>query len=164
MGAILLSVLAIVSGLSIQRIRRERSDAEDARSIAEDERGKAVASKREAEDLMGFMLGDLKDKLVPVGKLDILDAVAKKAMTYYEKQDDAATDDDKRKRALAFYNVGDVLASKGNIDGALDAYRASLRIRETLTAPADVADTAQSHYKVGDTLYYKAKGTDALAE
>ena len=38
-------------------------------------RDEARDQRREAEGLVGFMLGDLKDKLEPIGRLDVLDAV-----------------------------------------------------------------------------------------
>ena len=36
------------------------------------------------------MLGDLRDKLEPLGRLDVLDAVGARALAYYEKQDKSA--------------------------------------------------------------------------
>jgi serine/threonine protein kinase/Flp pilus assembly protein TadD len=164
-GGVLAAMLVVVSIVSVQRIRHERSDAENARATAESERGKAVESRGEAEDLMGFMLGDLKDKLVPVGRLDILDAVAKKSMAYYQKHTDTTTDDERGKRAKAYFNVGDVLMPQGNVDGALQAYRAALAIREGLATNDDGrADLAATHYKIGDALYVKGDGKAALLE
>ena len=40
-------------------------------------RDEARDQRREAEGLIGFMLGDLKDKLEPIGRLDALDASAR---------------------------------------------------------------------------------------
>jgi tetratricopeptide (TPR) repeat protein len=54
--------------------------------------------------------------------------------------------------------VGDVLNSQGNLEGALDAYRASLAIVQRLTGqhgPDDAvlqADLSKYHRKVGDAL------------
>jgi serine/threonine protein kinase/tetratricopeptide (TPR) repeat protein len=176
-GAAAVVVLAVISAISIQRIRRERGEAEAARVVAEEQRGLAVASRNEAEDLMGFMLGDLKDKLAPVGKLDIIDAVAKKSMAYYQRQPDTGTEPERRKRAQAFVNVGDVLQAQGNLDGALAAFRSALTIREALARspndgkaamdPADQdrrADYAISHERVGDALFAKGDASGALAE
>jgi serine/threonine protein kinase len=161
-------VLVVISAFGIQRIRRERSEAEAARAVAEEQRSLAVTSRGEAEDLMGFMLGDLKDKLQPVGKLDILDAVAKKSMAYYQRQPDTGTDPERRKRAQAFINLGDVLQAQGNLDGALAAFREALAIREALArAPAswpDHADVAAARWKIGDVVFYRGDGKGALAE
>src|SRR5438874_726070 len=50
--------MAVTSGLAVTAIQ--------ARDAARDQR-------RQAESLIGFMLGDLRDKLEPIGKLDALD-------------------------------------------------------------------------------------------
>ena len=46
-------------------------------------RDAARDQRREAEGLVGFMLGDLKDKLEPIGRLDVLDSVGARALAYY---------------------------------------------------------------------------------
>jgi tetratricopeptide (TPR) repeat protein len=167
-GAALLAVLAVVSTISVQRIMRERSEAEAARAKAEEQRTLAVASRSEAEELMGFMLGDLKEKLQPVGKLEIIDAVAKQSMAYYARQPDTGTDEERRKRAQAFMNVGDVLVPQGNLEGGLAAYRAALAIREALathpTSYGDQGDVAAARYKIGDVIATRGDGSEALAE
>src|SRR5688500_7331906 len=46
------------------------------------ERSLAVAARGEAEDLIEYMLGDLRRKLEPVGRLDVLDDVGERALAY----------------------------------------------------------------------------------
>ena len=60
LAAASLAGMAVTSGLAVTAIQ--------ARDAARDQR-------REAEGLVGFMLGDLKDKLEPIGRLDALDGV-----------------------------------------------------------------------------------------
>jgi hypothetical protein len=50
-------------------------------------RDEARDQRREADGLVGFMLGDLREKLEPIGRLDVLDSVGARALDYYEKQD-----------------------------------------------------------------------------
>ncbi len=50
-------------------------------------RDAARDQRREAEGLVAFMLGDLKDKLEPIGKLDALDGVGSRVLAYYRGQD-----------------------------------------------------------------------------
>ena len=38
---------------------------------------------KQAEDLIDFMLGDLRAKLDPVGRLDVLDDVGRQALAYF---------------------------------------------------------------------------------
>ncbi|MBV9497116.1 MAG: serine/threonine protein kinase, partial [Acidobacteria bacterium] len=56
-------------------LRRERTAALTAKK-------EAVQRKAQAEDLIQFMLGDLRGKLEPVGRLDVLNDVAEKALQY----------------------------------------------------------------------------------
>src|SRR3569832_1346227 len=49
-------------------------------------RDSARDQRREAEGLIGFMLGDLTAKLEPIGKLDALDGVGSKVLAYYHNQ------------------------------------------------------------------------------
>ena len=55
--------------------------------VALQARDEARDQRREAEGLVGFMLGDLRQKLEPLGRLDTLDSVGARALGYYEKQD-----------------------------------------------------------------------------
>ena len=43
--------------------------------VAIEARNEARDQRREAEGLVGFMLGDLRQKLEPLGRLDTLDSV-----------------------------------------------------------------------------------------
>ncbi len=47
------------------------------------------------------MLGDLKDKLEPIGRLDALDGVGAKVLAYYSKQDTSQLSDAALVAALA---------------------------------------------------------------
>ena len=67
-----LAGMAVTSTLAVTAIQ--------ARDAARDQR-------REAEGLVAFMLGDLKDKLEPIGRLDALDGVGARVLAYYSKQD-----------------------------------------------------------------------------
>ncbi len=47
-----------------------------------DARDEARDQRREADKLVGFMLGDLRQKLEPIGRLDVLDSVGQRALAY----------------------------------------------------------------------------------
>jgi tetratricopeptide (TPR) repeat protein len=150
--------LAVLAVVSVQRIVRAQQHAESQQSIAEEQRG-------QAEDLMRFMLVDLKAKLEPIGKLELLDTVAKKATAYYERQPAQATSE----RAMVHRNLGDVLKSQGEMTGALVHYRAALAIRTALATrePANgdaQSELAQARRSVGDVLRAQGDGAAALVE
>jgi len=147
--------LAALGVVSFVRITRERDRAE--RQHAEAER-----SRTEVEGLLDFMLGDLRDKLAPIGKVDLLDLVATRASTYFaERPVDWARPETARNRAAAHENLGDVRGAQGNLDAALAEYRASeeilARLSETHPNRTDWQfELASSRSKQGDTL--RAKG------
>ncbi|NYE60574.1 DNA-binding winged helix-turn-helix (wHTH) protein/tetratricopeptide (TPR) repeat protein [Duganella sp. 1224] len=49
----------------------------------------AEQRRTEAEDIMGYMLGEFVDKLRPLGKLDLLDSVSNRALAYLSTKDNA---------------------------------------------------------------------------
>jgi tetratricopeptide (TPR) repeat protein len=122
-----------------------------------DARDEARDQRREAESLIGFMLGDLRQKLEPVGRLDVLDAVGKRALEYYEKQDkQSLTDDALSQRSRALTLMGEIAASRGDLDGALRRYREALAstaeaLRRAPSDPQRMFDHAQSVFFVGET-------------
>jgi eukaryotic-like serine/threonine-protein kinase len=90
------------------------------------ERGRAVAAREEAErrrsqaeDLVQFMLGDLRERLEPVGRLDALDGVAAKALDYFASvEPDQLTDADLFRRAKALTQIGEVRIAQGDLAAA----------------------------------------------
>ncbi|MBE7447464.1 MAG: serine/threonine protein kinase [Kofleriaceae bacterium] len=154
-------ILVVVGVLSVGRIMREQRRADAARALAE-------AHRAEAEELMDFMLGDLRAKLEPIGRLDVLDVVARKATDYYELRPGARSDDEQRRRALAQTNLGDVLVAQGDLPAALASYRAALAIRETLAAADPDHATWQrelsvSHDRIADVSRLQGDLPAALA-
>jgi tetratricopeptide (TPR) repeat protein len=90
-------------------------------------RNEAREQRREAEGLVGFMLGDLKDKLEPIGRLDALDGVGSRVLAYYRKQDTSQLSDAallQRSRALSL--MGQVAFLRGNMSGATRFYQEAM--------------------------------------
>src|SRR5690349_23928193 len=80
-------------------------------------RNEARDQRREAEGLISFMIGDLKDKLEPIGRLDALDGVGGKVLAYYQKQDTKdLTDASLRQRSGALSLMASVATSRGDLD------------------------------------------------
>ena len=103
-AALALVVIALVTGLAIyaflqrheaqeqRKASAQRIAAQEQARIAETRRLAAQASEKKANDardqadgLIDFMLYDLRDKLEPIGRLDVLDDVAKKAKEYFDR-------------------------------------------------------------------------------
>jgi hypothetical protein len=133
--------MAVTSTLAIAAIQ--------ARDVARDQR-------REAEGLIGFMLGDLKDKLEPVGRLDALDGVGSRVLAYYQKQDKAELPDaalSQRSRALSL--MGQVSYLRGDLAGSVRLYREAMAgTAEAIRRDPDDAqrlyDHAQNVFWIGE--------------
>ena len=115
----------------------------------------AERRKAEAEDLIEFMLNDLRTRLEPVGRLDVLDAVGEKVIEYYDSQNRSQmSDDDLGRRATAFHLLGEIDSASGDLDGAYrhftPAYEATSRILAVdPQSPARIYEHSQSAYWVG---------------
>jgi tetratricopeptide (TPR) repeat protein len=118
-------------------------------------RNEAQRQRAEADGLVEYMLTDLRSKLEPVGRLDVLDSVGDRALTYYSRQDPGSLDADALgRRARALLLVGEVANLQGNLDAALATYKqAAATTSEQLRRDPDngqrLFDHAQSVFWVG---------------
>ena len=88
------------------------------------ERAIAVQAQAQAEDLIEFMLGNLRKKLEAVGKTDILDDVGDRALTYVQSRDpETMTADELSRRAKALTQLAEVRDAQGNAAEALRMLR-----------------------------------------
>jgi tetratricopeptide (TPR) repeat protein len=131
-------------------------------------RSEAIVQRAEAEGLIEFMLGDLRKKLEPVGRLDALDAVGERALKYYSAQDAGALDADSLgRRARALHLIGEVDDQRGDLDHALDVFGQAAHSTGELLArepnePQRIFDHAQSVYWVGAVAFQR--GQNDVAE
>lgn len=135
-----------------------------------DARDEARDQRREAEGLIGFMLGDLRTKLEPVGRLDVLDAVGIRALEFYEKQDKSELSDDAlAQRSKALTLMGEIAFTRGDLDGALRRYReahagTAEALRRHPEEPQRMFDHAQSVYWVGEVARQRGHIDQAAAQ
>lgn len=135
-----------------------------------DARDEARDQRREAEGLIGFMLGDLRTKLEPVGRLDVLDAVGARALEYFEKQDKSQLSDEalaQQWRALTL--MGEIAINRGDLDGALRRYRQAYAgtaeaLRRSPGDPQRMFDHAQSVYWVGEVARQRGRIDEATTQ
>lgn len=88
--------------------------------------------RQQAEGLIGFMLGDLRKKLEPIGKLEILDAVGEQAMSYFATLGNGGTQKELLSRAVALKQIGDVRFNQGKLEPALKSFQQALVQSEAL--------------------------------
>ncbi|HET9355216.1 MAG TPA: hypothetical protein VFO42_03515 [Sphingomicrobium sp.] len=133
----------------------------EARDAARDQR-------REAEGLVQFMVGDLKEKLQPIGMLEALDGVGSRVLAYYSKQDMSELSDAallQRSRALSL--MAEVATARVDLDGALRLYREAMAgtaeaIRRDPNDPQRLFEHAQSVFYVAQIM--RSRGDQAATE
>lgn len=137
---------------------------------AERQRDKAVKARQQAESILEYLLFDLRDKLKPVGRLDIVQDVQRRVDAYYHE---LGTSDGGagllRNRAVAHNNNGDRALAQGDLSGALRYYRTALTIVARLSSsnPSIVflkRDVSVSHMKVGSVLQAQGDLMGAVGE
>lgn len=118
-------------------------------------RQEAEQRRTEAEGLIEFMLTDLKEKLEPVARLDILNSVGDKVISYYDNQKLAdISDESLGRRARALHILGENDFEAGNNDSALQRFEDASNATEKLLARAPdntnrIFEHAQSVFWVG---------------
>ncbi len=87
-------------------------------------RDEAREQRAQAEGLIEFMLVDVRKRLEPVGRLDVLEAVGKRALAYYDRQPLKSLDPDSLgRRARALHLIGEIDDRRGDTSGARSAFK-----------------------------------------
>jgi len=105
-------VIAVGGGLAVNRIMDEHAVALDQSAIAK-------RNQADAEQLMQFMLYELRRRLMDLGRVDLLDSAARKAASYYDEHHGNDTDDDHVDEATSREQIAEVLVVKGTRDVAM---------------------------------------------
>lgn len=133
----------------------------------------AALMRGKAENLIEFMLTDLKERLEPVGRLDVLEAVGDRALAYYADQDPKSLSDDAlARRAKAVMQLGTIDFRRNDIEAAFDAYLAAETatgelLRRAPNDPDRIFDHAQNVFYVGEAALGKndrKRGEDQYRE
>ena len=126
---------------------------------AVDAKKEAEVSRNDAEGLVEYMITDLKDKLEPVGRLDILDGVGERAVAYYDRQDiKDLPDESLTRQARARHVLGQVALDAKHMQDAKRQIEAATRLTEEVLArnPHDtevIFAHAQSEFWVGKIAF-----------
>lgn len=135
--------------------------------VAIQARDAAREQRRQAESLVEFMVGDLRDKLEPIGKLDVLDGVGSRVLAYYSKQNTADLSDDallQRSRALNL--MAEVAHNRGHIAEAEGLYRQAMAgtaeaVRRSPNDAKRLFDHAQNVFYVGEMARDAGRPTES---
>lgn len=153
--------IAVVCGLLVlaaAAAAKYTVDLARERTVAVLAREEANRRRNQAEDLIGFMLGDLRTRLQGVGRLDLLDSVGEKATAYFAAvPPEALSDEEMFRRSQAIYQIGQVRMARGDLKGASERFTESLDLVAALARrdPGKAewqVGLATSHFYVGDAL------------
>ncbi len=130
-------------------------------------RNDAQRRQAQAEDILGFMLGDLRDKLTTVGRLDLMRVVDDKATGYFASLDPRDLSDRAlEEQARSLTGIGQVRLEEGNHPEAMAAFREA-HARSTALyerAPDNgqrLFDLAQAEYWIGFVAWQQGRLDDA---
>lgn len=129
----------------------------------------AQQQKGDAENLLGFMVGDFADKLRSVRRMDLLDGISNKALEYFTQQDSqktpwlfSRTSDMSIKaslqQVLTVQAIAEVDYSRGEIAGAKAGFSHAINLLESLGSktPDSVEITTSlgiNHFWLGQIAY-----------
>jgi tetratricopeptide (TPR) repeat protein len=154
--AALLGVIALLSSSFAYQENRHKQEAEDDRA--------------RAEEVINFMLFDLRDELSKIGRIDLLGQTQEHALKYFENlPQQGQSSDSERNRGVVFNNVGDVYMQQGKTKDALALYKKSLIIFERLNRlePDNTLwkrDLGVTHMNLMGALYVQGQHSEAIAQ
>ncbi|TAN03421.1 MAG: toll/interleukin-1 receptor domain-containing protein [Rhodanobacteraceae bacterium] len=132
-------------------------------------RNDAQRRQAQAEDILGFMLGDLRKKLSTVGRLDLMVAVDDKATTYFDTlQPRDLSEHALEEQARLLTGIGQVRLDQGHADKAMqafrDAYARSNELHQRQPGNGQrLFDLAQAEYWIGFVFWRQGRLDDAKA-
>ncbi|MEA2325945.1 MAG: eukaryotic-like serine/threonine-protein kinase [Thermoanaerobaculia bacterium] len=98
-------------------------------------RHQAERGRAQAEELVSFMVGDLRRQLEPAGRLDVLDGAASHALAYFASlRPEELTGEDLDHNARALAQLGQVREKQGKLPQAVELFRQSVRFAAAAVA------------------------------
>jgi serine/threonine-protein kinase len=157
-----IAAAAVIVALFLGGVAKYTIDVRKAHASAERRR-------EQAEALVAFIVDDLPRRLEPVGRLDVLDSAATKALEYFASlRPEELSGDELQRHARALTQLGDVRVKQGKLPEALAMFRQSLRFAGAAAAHDPNRDEWQlalsnSHFWVADALRRQGDARGALA-
>jgi len=139
-GSAALALIAIASAIfgyvNLQRAREAQAKAQETRALAE-------RARSEAEKLIVYLLDDFSLELEPVGRLDIVANLSKRAIDYYAAlPPELRNAESERTRALALVRYGYTERYVNNLDEAQKALDEAIAVLRKLRAGGDTSEAA----------------------
>jgi tetratricopeptide (TPR) repeat protein len=144
------AVLALASIASAIFGYKNMKESQETRTAAE-------SARSEAEKLVVYLLEDFYLELEPVGRLDIVADLSKRAVAYYDGLPKTLrTAESERNRALALARYGVVLRRQAKWDESLKVLGEASQVLERLRAGGDASESAAIGQSVALAAYGQA--------
>ncbi|MBL8728181.1 MAG: toll/interleukin-1 receptor domain-containing protein [Planctomycetes bacterium] len=99
------------------------------RTQAMEAKANETVARGSAEGLATFLLDDLSEALEPLGRVHLLEPVARQTKDYFDRSKSVVTSaDDRRRRFRALHAVANIEAQTGHIEQAVESYREAWRM------------------------------------
>ncbi len=120
-GALILAVVGTVTVSRYQIALKAEAEAQ---------------ARNQAEELVSFMVGDLRDRLSEIGRLPIMDSVADKTIAYYDGLDEGEMGSESlANKARSLEQIADLRLKQGDVPKARDLAMNALRILDSIPGP-----------------------------
>ncbi|MGE0356406.1 MAG: hypothetical protein AB7P08_05760 [Burkholderiales bacterium] len=141
-------VSAIFGYVNMNRAKEAEAKAQQTRQMAESARG-------ESEKLLVYLLDDFVRELDPVGRIDIVASLAKRALDYYKGlPPELRTPDTERNRAMALVRYGAVARRQGQNEEGMAVLKEAEAVFRKLRAGGD--DSEPTRLGLANALGYQA--------
>ncbi|HYK01718.1 MAG TPA: protein kinase [Thermoanaerobaculia bacterium] len=161
------ATLALIAAIGAWRYT---VDLKAERAIAVEARAEADARRAQADDLINFMLGDLRKKLEPVGKLDIMDDVAERALAYSgTSRPESLSGSELVQNANALHQLAQVRIAQGKLNEGFNSANHALLLASEAAKRKDAGaeeqmSLAMSHFWVGNIRRLRGEYPEALQQ
>ncbi len=127
-GTVAVLVIALAFGSTFAAIRFDLDRRREADLAAE-----SAKRLQNGEKLIEFMLGDLSDKLEPMGHLDVLDSTLSKVDEFYSQMPAGElTPESEHNRAKLLFQYADIRSIQGHLDESIIDFRKAIAAYEAL--------------------------------
>lgn len=176
---VLLALLLVGAMFSYRKISAERDiaearrvEAEAATKLAVERENQVRLARADSEDMLDFVIGDLRESLMELDRIDLLNDAAERALAHYKRQPfDALNADERHKVVEGLRKLVDIFKSQSRFDLATESTSATLELigREYSLDPKSKPNLkwARSEIQVlyaRNDIVYRLTGGDAAFE
>ena len=159
-GMVVVGIIAVLTAIVGASIWRSHELAVR-RDLAIEAENQSAAARKGAESIVNHLLDQLRDRLEPLGHLDIVEDAQRMVEAYYEKFGSSQQDPEGLNRwAMLLQNQGDRLLAEGDMNGAQVKYGRSLEISRQLVKQ----DPENSAWEAALSVRYEKVGDLLLAQ